>query len=374
LLSRRNGAVTLKGHLQIETRRNSLPQIVKVEKKIEPLRVELKDLFTKLLDVHDDGEQCRIERVRSKEDGKEYILKIQKKSQIRTGTQALFRRMTERMMNLPESEHVVRVHACFEDSQYFYTLQEACDGGDLFDFLRVLLADETELEYLESEVRKVVREVLLSLCHLHEQGLVHRDVKLENLVFKRRGVFEPRKVGCAPQVTPPPLGDAEPGTPQSPSMLKLIDFDFTEEWEPLTPSSKAVVGTDGYIAPELFLGNFSPKSDIFSVGVIMYVLITNRYPYDDTFFDHKPGENVAGSSKMVGIHRKLKAADVRFGTSWDGLDEAKGFCQWLLAFEAADRPTASEALKHPWIASGDARPSPPPGEELASGLVGAACA
>ena len=37
---------------------------------------------------------------------------------------------------------------------------------------------------------------------------------------------------------------------------------------------------------------------------------------------------------MVGIHRKLKAADVRFGTSWDGLDEAKGFCQWLLAFRA----------------------------------------
>ena len=61
-------------------------------------------------------------------------------------------------------------------------------------------------------------------------------------------------------------------------MLKLIDFDFTEEWEPLTPSSKAVVGTDGYIAPELFLGNFSPKSDIFSVGVIMYVL-SNAQPF-----------------------------------------------------------------------------------------------
>jgi hypothetical protein len=69
LLSRRNTAVNLKTRLTVETRRSHLPQIVKVEKKIEPLRVELKDLFTKLLDVHDDGEQCRIERVRSKEDG-----------------------------------------------------------------------------------------------------------------------------------------------------------------------------------------------------------------------------------------------------------------------------------------------------------------
>ena len=60
-----------------------------------------------------------------------------------------------------------------------------------------------------------------------------------------------------------------PKSPKSPSMLKLIDFDFTEEWEPSTPKSKSVVGTDGYIAPELYLGDFSPKTDIFSVGVIM---------------------------------------------------------------------------------------------------------
>ena len=91
LLSRRNGAVTLKGHLQIETRRNSLPQTVKVEKKIEPLRVELKDLFTKLLDVHDDGEQCRIERVRSKEDGKVRLCHLARL--FRTASLTIFQRI-----------------------------------------------------------------------------------------------------------------------------------------------------------------------------------------------------------------------------------------------------------------------------------------
>ena len=61
-------------------------------------------------------------------------------------------------------------------------------------------------------------------------------------------------------------------------MLKLIDFDFTEEWEPDSPRSKAVVGTDGYIAPEAYLGNPQPKSDVYSAGVVMYVLIAGRFP------------------------------------------------------------------------------------------------
>ena len=47
--------------------------------------------------------------------------------------------MTERMMNMPESMHVVTIHNCFEDGQYFYTLLEACNGGDLFDFFRMLM-------------------------------------------------------------------------------------------------------------------------------------------------------------------------------------------------------------------------------------------
>ena len=70
LLSRRNTGVNLKSRLQIDTRRGQLPQIIKVEKKIEYLKVEMKDLVVKLLVIHDGGEQCRVDRVRSKEDGK----------------------------------------------------------------------------------------------------------------------------------------------------------------------------------------------------------------------------------------------------------------------------------------------------------------
>jgi serine/threonine protein kinase len=138
-----------------------------------------------------------------------------------------------------------------------------------------------------------------------------------------------------------------------PSELKLIDFDFTDEWEPTSPKAKAVVGTDGYIAPESYLGDTQPKSDIFSTGVVMYVLVAGRFPFEDDIFDDKPGENYVGSPKMVEIHTKLKRAKVRFGRAWDQLPEAKAFCQMMLTQEVDQRPTAEDCLMHPWMREAD---------------------
>jgi len=319
---------------------------VAITKRIEPLKVPLKEMFTVAEDIHDGGDQCRIKRVKRIEDGEEFVMKIQLKKRIRGANEALFRRMTERMMNMPESMHVVTIHNCFEDGQYFYTLLEACNGGDLFDFFRMLMSDDMDAATLETEVRQVIGEILLSLDHLHKEGFVHKDVKLENLVFKQKGGLEPRSV-ASPKAKV--NGQDKRGSIKSPKMLKLIDFDFTEEWEPNSPRSKAVVGTDGYIAPEAYLGDACPKSDVFSTGVVMFVLVAGRFPYDDDIFDDGPNENYVGSPKMQEIHDKLEKFKVRFGRSWENLDEAREFCKWLLAFDVNARPDAEEALKHPWM-------------------------
>merc|ERR1719424_2050769 len=116
-------------------------------------------------------------------DSVEYVVKVQQKKRIRGANQAIFRRMT----NLPESENVIRVFGCYEDAEYFYTIMESCNGGDLFDFFRMLISDDMDDATLEKEVRVVMREILASLNFLHQKGLVHKDVKLENLVFKQQG-------------------------------------------------------------------------------------------------------------------------------------------------------------------------------------------
>jgi serine/threonine protein kinase len=112
------------------------------------------------------------------------------------------------------------------------------------------------------------------------------------------------------------------------------------------------VGTDGYIAPEAYLGDVNPKSDIFSTGVVMYVLITGRFPFDDEIFDDQPGENYVGSPKMAEINAKLNKFKVRFGRSWDPFPEAKAFCQLMMDLDPNRRPSAIQALAHPWMAAG----------------------
>merc|ERR1719327_1440077 len=93
-----------------------------------------------------------------------------------------------------------------------------------------------------------------------------------------------------------------PGTPSenpcSPAMAKLIDFDTVQDWEPMSPKAKDVLGTDGYIAPEAYGGEYSPASDVYAVGVIMYKLLTGRFPSRPDIFDDEPGENWVGSEAM----------------------------------------------------------------------------
>merc|ERR1712224_447541 len=122
-------------------------------------------------------------------------------------------------MNMPENANVIKVEACYEDDKYYYTLMDSCKGGDLFDFFRMLASDDMSPAELNHELQVVMREMCLSLRHLHAQGLVHKDVKLENLVFKEQG-------GIGMSASPKTPKDRKtPTSPQSPKVLKLIDFD-----------------------------------------------------------------------------------------------------------------------------------------------------
>lgn len=314
------------------------PKRIAVPKQIEPLVGTLTSHYTVKAEIHDGGDQCRVKRVRSKEDGTEHVMKILGRRLLRCQREAQFRDMTTRLMNTVECEHIVEIHRCFEDSENFYVLQEACDGGNLVDFLRLLekeLDNGMDAEALENEVRQVMGELLLSLDHLHKQGLVHKDVKLENAVFKKKRYPPTRKPNWSKH--------------RLPRELKLIDFDYVTEWKD-KPLSKDVLGTDGYIAPEAYLGYVCPKNDIFSAGVVMYILIAGRFPYDDAIFDDGPNQNCVGHPKMHEIYDKLDKYNVRFGKSWQHLQQAKDFCRALLEFNVDERPNAEEALKHPWMA------------------------
>jgi serine/threonine protein kinase len=322
-------------------------RVVSVPKRIEALVGTLTDRYVILGQIYDRGNQCRIKRVKCKEDGREYVMKIQSKERLRAEKEMFFRRGIERLMNMKANEHVVQILECFEDAHYFYTVQEACDGGSLSDFADLLDAEELDQATLEDEVRQVMHELLVALDHMHKQGLIHKDVKLENLVFKNKGPLRPR----VPVLSTSPVSGRVSGLSRRPTLLKLIDFDSTEEFneEYKRRMCKIVLGSDGYIAPEAYEGYCTPKSDVFSAGVIMYALMSGSLPYDDAIFDDAPGENYIGSLAMKKIHAKLRKTKVRYGKKWTDSWQAKSFCKALLEHNYAERPTAEEALKHPWM-------------------------
>merc|ERR1719476_702942 len=108
----------------------------------------------------------------------------------------------------------------------------------------------------------------------------------------------------SPRKVPPSPGSftssmASPG-------VKLIDFDTVQDWEPSSPKAREVLGTDGYIAPEAYSGEYSPASDVYCIGVIMYKLLTRRFPSNSEIFDDKPGENWVGSPAMKRIRERLR--------------------------------------------------------------------
>merc|ERR1719321_3058 len=233
-----------------------------------------------------------------------------------------WRRGVDFMLNLPHNIGVARIFEVLEDSRAFYIVMEKADGMDLFEL--ILLAKGRS--FTVNAVREILYEVLQALAHLHEHNVIHRDLKLENVVIGGSG-FGPKSV-------------------------KLIDFDTVAEWTPTNPPAIEVLGTDQYIAQEAYKGQYSPLTDVFAIGVIGYRLIVGRFPFQGEIFDDKPGENWAGSPKMEEIRSKLKEQKVNFNHSvFKENSQVAALLSSMLQHDPRHRPTAKEALEYEWMAN-----------------------
>lgn len=184
-------------------------------------------------------------------------------------------------------------------------MSELCTGGDLFDnVVRVGHLDE-------HLVAGYMQQILSAVAYCHERGIVHRDIKPENLLL-------------------------ETNSPDA--QLKVIDFGTSSRVLPRR-NLLGVVGTSYYIAPEVLCGKYNEKCDIWSCGVVMYILLSGAPPFN-------------GQTDKE-IESSIRRAEVSFeGEEWrDVSDEAMAFILRMLTKDKTLRPSAYELLQDKWLLS-----------------------
>ena len=151
-----------------------------------------------------------------------------------------------RIMAQLDHPNILRLHEYFENQESIFLVLELCTGGELLDRLQ----RQAEHHYTERTACELVHTMLSAVRYCHEHNIVHRDLKLENFLFE--------------SMSP----DAE---------LKLIDFGLSQHFEPFEVLHNPV-GTAYYVAPEVLEKCYDAKCDVWSIGVIAYMLLSGTPP------------------------------------------------------------------------------------------------
>jgi len=202
--------------------------------------------------------------------------------------------------------NIMKIFELYEDSHKFYVVSELIRGGELFDYIT------KKPSLSETFAANIMKQVLAAVNYLHKQGIVHRDLKPENVMLEQ-----------------------EPETVEQLN-LKLIDFG-TSVSVPESGRLREAIGTMYYMAPEVLDRRYDSKCDVWSLGVILFILIAGYPPFG--------GET---DDEIVG---NIMANNPAYDTPewWAASPEVRTFVRRMLTTDPRQRPSAQECMNDPWI-------------------------
>jgi serine/threonine protein kinase len=164
---------------------------------------------------------------------------------------ALLRKLHTEVEILREVDHpnIVKLQDVFFGRRSVYLVTDLCRGGELYELLTS--GKNQGYVFREDRASRLMRDMLSSIHYLHRQGIVHRDLKLENFLFE---------------------GDS------ATSPLIMIDFGLSKHFDPNERMNQRV-GSCYYTAPEVLAGDYDYRCDVWSLGVICYMLLSGSPPF-----------------------------------------------------------------------------------------------
>ncbi|KAE9618352.1 hypothetical protein Lal_00047605 [Lupinus albus] len=217
------------------------------------------------------------------------------------------------MHHLSEHPNVVQIQGTYEDSVFVHLVMELCAGGELFD--RIIQKGH----YSEKEAVKLIKTIVGVVEACHSLGVIHRDLKPENFLFD---------------------------TPGEDAKMKATDFGLSVFYKP-GQYFHDVVGSPYYVAPEVLCKQYGPHVDVWSAGVILYIILSGVPPF--------------WAETEAGIFKQILHGEVDFASEpWPNISEsAKDLVKKMLDRDPKGRISAHEVLCHPWIVDDTVAPDKP---------------
>ena len=212
---------------------------------------------------------------------------------------------------LRESDHpnIVKLYEIFETDKSFYLIMENCDGGSLS--IKIDERINHKKPFDENILSELFRQIASAIKYIHDKNICHRDLKPDNICFTKMGQMEN-------------------------NTAKLIDFGLGKLMKTKNEILDTIVGSPLFVAPEVLLGNYTKKCDIWSLGVILFILVGGYPP----FLGNDNGDTNMKIKKM-----KYKFKEDNFK---DASDEVIDLIKHCLVKEE-ERFDIEQVLEHKWI-------------------------